>query len=89
MLFSRRDLRVYQVTPDLFPRHWISNRFWHQGEPGSRFPDPTYTFVVIDNLDRSVVLARFGEPAARVPCPDADVWLYDRDRDVAFHRLFR
>ena len=89
MLFSRRDLRVYQVQPDLTPYHWLSNRLWHKGEPGSRFPDPQYTFVVMNNVDPNEVLKRFGEPAERAACPGSDVWVYDRDADVAFHRLFR
>lgn len=88
-LFSRRDVRVYQVAPDLEPYHWLSNRYWHRGEPGSRFPDPSYTFLVTDTLDTTAVLARFGEPAAKVSCTGGDVWIYNRDTDSAFHRLYR
>jgi hypothetical protein len=88
-LFSRRGLRVYQVTPGMTPRHWISNRLWHQGEPGSRYANPVYTFVVVNELDRDGIVARFGEPAERVPCPGGDVWIYNRAADTSFHQLFR
>jgi hypothetical protein len=86
---SRRGLRVYAVAPDLSPRVWISNDNWIRGEPGSRYPDPEYSFVIISTLDSNAILARFGEPAMRASCGLDEVWIYNRSSDEAFHRLFR
>lgn len=93
-MFSRKDLRIYQVRNDLKPYHHVSNIDWYLGAPGARYAEPEYTFVLLggrsarEGIRRETVVARYGEPAHTEQCCGHEVLIYNRPSDEAFRRHF-
>lgn len=96
-LLSRTGLRVYQVVRDdsapggFAPTNWLGNRDWFLGRPGSRHPDPRFSFVLLGQEvpDRGKVVRAFGEPAASPACEGREVLIYNRPADSAFRDVAR
>ena len=91
-LFSRNGLRLYPILSDLDPQHWLSNKYWFTGYPGSRYARPVYNYIVLDDplfpIPREVVVKRFGEPAAELKANDVRILVYNRPSDEAFRNFF-
>jgi hypothetical protein len=52
-MLSKAGLRVIQVDRELRPRLWINSRAWY---------DRPFDFVLLENLNESKILQRFGQP---------------------------
>lgn len=76
-LLSKKDLRVYQISPNGNPMLWINNAFWYLGERGSRYAHPSYNFVIVDDVSKKLITARIGPPLHAVVCGNSEVWIYD------------
>jgi hypothetical protein len=92
-MFSRTGLRLYPVSRTLEPFHWLGNKYWYAGYPGSAYPHPSYDFVVLNDplfqIDRQMVVSRFGEPAAEEMAGDVPVMIYNRPSDRRLASMFR
>ena len=91
-MFSRAGLRLYPISSNFEPFHWLGNKYWYAGYPGSRYPHPVYNYIVLDDplfkIPRETVVARFGEPAAEVKANAARVLVYNRPSDHRFRNFF-
>jgi len=91
-LFSKAGLRLYPISGSLEPFFWLSNKYWYDGYPTSRYPHPVYNFIVLDDplwkIPRELVVARFGPPAAEVMASGVRVLIYNRPSDERFRDFF-
>jgi len=93
-IFSKRGLRIYQVDDNLQPYHILNNIEWYNGKPSSRYPNPSYNFVICETagavtIKKEKVIAKFGTPAASFKCEGAEILVYNRKSDVKFRNQFR
>ena len=72
-IFSKKGVRVNQVTANLGPWYWLNNYYWFLGKEGEM---PEYNFVIIDKLDRQFVIEKFGDPTDVLACPGSEVFVY-------------
>lgn len=71
--FSRRGLRVNQVTEDIQPQPWINNGNWYRtvyGEPVH------YDFVITERLNEERMIERWGDPQERINCQGRILFIY-------------
>ncbi len=96
-LLSASGLRAAPVVGELTPYHWLSNKYWYLGYPGSVVQHPVYDFAVIDDplypmrvehLTRSLFVSRFGPPAAEETIDGFGVLIYNRPSDEYFRAQF-
>jgi hypothetical protein len=91
-MLSNNGLRLYPILSNFEPYHWLSNKYWYTGYPGSRYPRPVYNYIVLDDplykIPREAVVARFGEPAAELKADTARVLVYNRPADSRFRNFF-
>jgi hypothetical protein len=91
-MFSKAGLRLYPIGSNLEPLHWLGNKYWYAGYPGSRYPHPVYNYIVLDDplfkIPREAVVARFGEPAAELKAYATRVLVYNRPSDHRFRNFF-
>lgn len=76
MFETGRAIHVIQLARNGRLQRWNYNRRWfleRADDGGPLAPD----FVILDNLDREAMRARFGDPAREVRCGRSEVWLYD------------
>jgi hypothetical protein len=92
-LFSQKGLRARPYGLDAKPPHspvayaHVGNRCWFKSNPARGGEPPRYDFVLAEAFwvpeDRAV--ARFGTPAARLPCGPFTLLVYNRPCDSAVH----
>ena len=70
--FRKSGFRVNQLERDLRPRFFVNNYHWYFDAPEGA----EHNFIVIDRLDRKLILKRLGEPSGRFYCPGAEVFVY-------------
>ena len=91
-MLSSAGVRLYPITGGLDPFHWLGNKYWYSGYPGSRYPNPVYDFAVLNDplfkIERNAFIARFGPPAAEVQAANAAVLIYNRPSDEPFRNFF-
>jgi hypothetical protein len=85
-MLSRTDVHLESVlVPGFDLDRWVANLAWYL--PAGSYP--RHSFFVPPLYQEQTILARFGEPAARVDCAGAQVFVYDRPGDVAVRNLLR
>jgi hypothetical protein len=86
-MFSKSDLRIYAVCndKDLRPYHWISNIKWYKGEEKSKYFNPCYKLVILNGLNESFVLKKFGEPFVKLNKEGLKVYLYNECLKLKFN----
>jgi len=87
---SRAGIRVNQLDEDLTFHRWLNNSQWYSAAPareGGKFPK--YDFILVTPKTRNLVESRFGEPAASEYCSGVEVYVYNRESDVAFRNFLR
>jgi hypothetical protein len=91
-LLSSTGLRVYPVDWDMSPFPTLTNLHWFRGYPGSRYPHPQYSFVLLNAsgyaVPRNLVIQRFGPPAHEFLAGTTPVLVYNRPADQRFRDLF-
>jgi hypothetical protein len=90
-LFSQKGLRASPYGLDAKPPHslfayaYVGNRCWFKSSPARGGEPPRYDFVLAEGFwvpeDRAV--AKFGTPAARLPCGPYTLLVYNRPGDSA------
>jgi hypothetical protein len=74
-LFSRKALRVYPVAEGYPHAKLRANNFlWYYGKEERPTPD----FIVLDRLNRQVLLEKLGSPAHILYCDESEIFVYDR-----------
>ena len=79
---SRQGLLVAAVKPSLRPYVWGTSADVY-------FQTTGYDFVILQGLDREAVLRRIGPPRRIESAESLEVWIYDREADVARFGFFR
>jgi len=78
---SRAGVRLFALRPDGKASFWNNNAFWfYEVGPEGRLELPSYTFILTNGLDETVLLRRFGEPASRERVGDKTLWLYEPEK---------
>jgi len=57
-MLSKENLKVYQTYPDLYPYPHVVNLNWYYGTINSKSPSPLFDFVLLNNLNDSIVFKR-------------------------------
>lgn len=89
-ILSRSGVRVNQLTPDLRIHHWVNNPAWYShkiGKVGGQYP--TYRFILTDRLLKADIEQKFGPPAVQQDCHGMEIYIYNRESDVAFRNFLR
>jgi len=75
---SRNSIHVNQLDAHARVKFWDNNAFHHfERAADGRLWSPVYRFILVDDLDESALLARFGPPAGRAEAGGYRLWLYD------------
>jgi hypothetical protein len=73
---SNYSISIVQVDTKGSPYHWNYNGLWFtRSADGTRPVKPN--FIVLDNLDKDALAARFGTPSSTRQCGGSTVWVYD------------
>lgn len=88
---SRAGVRVNQVKRDWSIDYWINNLSWYYGKSGDvdGRDYPCYSFILFKPALAPEVEAKFGEPAHKEYGHSIEIYIYDREDDVAFRNFLR
>ncbi len=83
-MLSKSDVKIVQLSSELWPYVWINNPEWY-----GRFPPQ---FVLFNPGDpRSIDMARlinlYGYPQEIVDCNTRELWVYNRPEDMRFQNV--
>ncbi len=98
-LLSRRHLHVHPVIANpiavtrMVSFHWLSNAHCYFDSPRGHSGPPRYQFMLVKEVlthttpSRADLKARFGAPAAIVPCGIYHIVIYNRPEDNDFQEI--
>lgn len=75
-IFSKKGIRLYAVTDDLRPYHWLNNIDWYTGHNMANYDKPFYNFIVVNSLDAQLIEKQYGNPTEVLFCPDESYMIY-------------
>ena len=69
-------LQVLQVSSTGRMFNWQNNIFYNTHSRADASQKPVLDFIVMQTLDRSAILGRFGTPARIISCAGTEIWTY-------------
>jgi hypothetical protein len=72
-MFSKNNMRVYTVFPDVKPWYHVMNQNWYFKDGKGKYGNPEFRFVVTNALDREKIINTFGQPELTYECMPAEV----------------
>ncbi|MBF0481660.1 MAG: hypothetical protein HQK81_15455 [Desulfovibrionaceae bacterium] len=85
--FAVPPVWINQITGDLGPHHYVDNLEWYVFEKD--FTCRSYDFIIETPEMTPKLLDSFGQPRARLPYRGYEIWVYDRDSDLAFRNVMK
>ncbi|MBD3363308.1 hypothetical protein GF362_06320 [Candidatus Dojkabacteria bacterium] len=77
--FSKKNIIVNQLNPDLSIYHWLNNKHWYCGEEKASYINPKYTFIITEGLERNRILQQFGSPRKILMCEETEIFIYKKN----------
>jgi len=85
--FAQPPVWINQITDDFGPHHYVDNLEWYVFEKDLTCRG--YDFIVETPDKASKLLDYFGEPRARIPYREYEIWVYDRESDLSFRNVMK
>jgi hypothetical protein len=85
--FAKEPVWINQITDDFGPHHYVDNLEWYAFEKD--FTCRGYDFIIETPDKASILLDYFGEPRARLPYREYEIWVYDRESDLSFRNVMK
>ena len=86
-VLSRTNLLVVQTTADFFIYHWNNNINWYRHDFQFAMIEPSESPDSL--LNKTLMVHRFGDPAATFKCSNSTIYVYNRPADIQFQRQFK
>jgi len=87
-IISRAGLRINGLRSNLEIRSAINNLAWYREDPQKLEGEYLeYQFIVTYALDKELITQKFGTPAYKERCGQFEVYIYNKEKDVAFRRF--
>ena len=88
-ILSHFGLRVNQIQKGFMPYWWGNNILWYSNKVGHPGEYPKYQFILTNNLPTDDLERKFGAPAITKNCSGTEVYIYNREGDLAFRNVLR
>ncbi|MFW5793517.1 MAG: hypothetical protein ACOCWC_04470 [Bacteroidota bacterium] len=92
-MFSKQDLRVYTVYPNMKIWYHVMNRNWYYKNGKGKYGNPEFRFVIPNSLNEAAIIKQLGKPLEKLDCSGTfKMWKYPEfgfDRKTRFPSLIK